>query len=349
MRGGHFYTFDVINKEGEMLKPGEIYACLDYIQKDAVAPAQHPIGFLTSENRDRWAAARQLLVQDNREQIEAIDSALFNLVLDDVSTGEDRQKITKTFLHGNGANRWFDKSFSLIVAADGNAAINFEHSWGDGVAVMRFFNEVLKDSTEKTTVSPDTNPAATSSIDPSHYIKRLDFHLSDGIKTAVDEARHQFQAATQSLGVDVFVYEALGKKVCKQQKVSPDAMMQLGFQVAYHLQNGGNCATYESCSTAAFKHGRTETMRPCTAMTKAFCEAVNSTQSRASHSELRAMLTDCSSAHNQLTKEAAMGQGFDRHLFALKYLSQQRSLPLPSLYQDAAYASSTTIFCPRRP
>jgi len=79
-------------------------------------------------------------------------------------------------LNGNeliSGRRWFDKSFSLIVAADGNAAINFEHSWGDGVAVMRFFNEVLKDSTEKTTVSPDTNPAATSSIDPSYYIKRL--------------------------------------------------------------------------------------------------------------------------------------------------------------------------------
>jgi len=97
-----------------MLKPGEIYACLDYIQKDAVAPAQHPIGFLTSENRDRWAAARQLLVQDNREQIEAIDSALFNLVLDDVSTGEDRQKITKTFLHGNGANRCVILGNSLL-------------------------------------------------------------------------------------------------------------------------------------------------------------------------------------------------------------------------------------------
>jgi len=338
MRGGHFYTFDVINKEGEMLKPGEVYACLDYIQRDAVAPAEHPLGYLTSENRDKWAAARQLLEQDNREQMEAIDGALFNLVLDDVTTGDDRQKITKTFLHGNGANRWFDKSFSLIVAADGNAAINFEHSWGDGVAVMRFFNEVLKDSTEKATVLPN-NLSTASSIDPSHYVKRLDFHVSDAVKTAVDRARSTYQAATQSLGVDVFVHDAFGKKLCKEQKVSPDAVMQLGYQVAYHLQNGGNCATYESCSTAAFKHGRTETMRPCTTQTKAFCEAVNSTRRETSHSELRAMLSDCSNYHNQLTKEAAMGEGFDRHLFALKYLSEQRSMALPSLYQDAAYAA----------
>lgn len=29
-----------------------------------------------------------------------------------------------------------------IVSANAKAAVNFEHSWGDGVAVLRFFNEV---------------------------------------------------------------------------------------------------------------------------------------------------------------------------------------------------------------
>lgn len=41
-------------------------------------------------------------------------------------------------------SRWFDKSFSLIVAKNGEAAINFEHSWGDGIAVLRFLNEIYK-------------------------------------------------------------------------------------------------------------------------------------------------------------------------------------------------------------
>ena len=38
--------------------------------------------------------------------------------------------------------RWFDKSFQLVLCKDGKAAVNFEHAWGDGVAVLRFFNEV---------------------------------------------------------------------------------------------------------------------------------------------------------------------------------------------------------------
>uniref|UniRef100_A0A8C4QL18 Choline/carnitine acyltransferase domain-containing protein n=1 Tax=Eptatretus burgeri TaxID=7764 RepID=A0A8C4QL18_EPTBU len=59
-------------------------------------------------------------------------------------------------LHGRGGDRWFDKSLSVIVANDGNAAVNFEHSWGDGVAVLRFMNEVFKANNRF------THPAFTS-------------------------------------------------------------------------------------------------------------------------------------------------------------------------------------------
>jgi carnitine O-palmitoyltransferase 2 len=38
--------------------------------------------------------------------------------------------------------------------------------------------------------------------------------------------------------------------------------------MAFHKQVGKTVATYESSSTAAFKHGRTETLRPCTIATK---------------------------------------------------------------------------------
>ena len=47
------------------------------------------------------------------------------------------------------AIRWFDKSVSLLVDRGGLSALNFEHAWGDGVAVLRFFNELYKHSTTK--------------------------------------------------------------------------------------------------------------------------------------------------------------------------------------------------------
>lgn len=40
------------------------------------------------------------------------------------------------------------------------------------------------------------------------------------------------------------------------------------FQIAYYQIAGTHVTTYESCSTAAFKHGRTEAVRPCTIETQ---------------------------------------------------------------------------------
>lgn len=57
-------------------------------------------------------------------------------------------------------HRWFDKSFSLIVLKNGVSGLNFEHSWGDGVAVLRYFEDIYKDSTLKPHIHPDTKPSS---------------------------------------------------------------------------------------------------------------------------------------------------------------------------------------------
>ena len=58
----------------------------------------------------------------------------------------------------------------MILNKGGKAAVNFEHAWGDGVAVLRYFNEVFKDSTEKRQVHPDT---VLPNVDCSSHVKRL--------------------------------------------------------------------------------------------------------------------------------------------------------------------------------
>ena len=99
---------------------------------------------------------------------------------------------------------------------------------------------------------------------------------------------------------------------------------------------GQTVATYESCSTSAFKYGRTETIRPATLHTKKFAEVFTRNQYK-SNSDLIDLLRECTKAHNQLTKEAAMGQGFDRHLFAMRYLADKSGQKMPDLYLDPAY------------
>lgn len=133
------------------------------------------------------------------------------------------------------------------------------------------------------------------------------------------------------------INHVMTKGYCKKHKVSPDAVMQLGIQLAYFRQHGEYVGTYESCSTAAFRHGRTETIRPCTMETKSFCDAISGRLEVWDKGSLRQMILQCSEKHGQLIKEAAMGQGFDRHLFGLKHMAEKNNIPVDPIYESDAY------------
>ncbi|KAK3908474.1 Carnitine O-palmitoyltransferase 2, mitochondrial [Frankliniella fusca] len=335
MRNGHFFTFNVIDSNGHIMEPEYISSCIKHILDDQSAENQYPVGVLTTENRDVWAQARDHLEKSgNKEVLEQIDSSIFCICLDDQILGEDPEVITRAFLHADGVNRWFDKSLSLLVSKDGKAAVNFEHSWGDGVAVLRYFQDIHKDSTMQRWIHPGSEK---SSEKASACVTKLEFKLDEKAKNDLQRAKENYNSFTNSLAFSFFEFNAFGKNLCKAAQVSPDSVMQLGFQLAYNKLVGKYVGTYESCSTAAFKHGRTETIRPCTVATKEFCEALKHQQP--DPQMLRSMLSNCSKVHSKLTREAAMGQGFDRHLFGLRKLAEKRGGTLPEIYQDPAYAT----------
>lgn len=85
--------------------------------------------------------------------------------------------------------RLLDQSIQLIIAGNGKSAVNFEHSWGDGVAVLRFFNDVYKDSV----VSPIANTSSPAPMEP------LPFNLSDNTKATVERAGHEFDTLVNSM------------------------------------------------------------------------------------------------------------------------------------------------------
>lgn len=330
-RKGHFYVFDVLDSDGNILSPQELLGNLSQILNDNTPQAEHPLGILTCQNRDVWAKQRQhLLDTGNGDALNDIDTAIFNLVLDEGAIEDNKHKVLKEYLHGDGLNRWYDKSFSLIVKRDGVAGINFEHSWGDGVAVLRFFQDIFKETTTSPFIHPNSKPS-TNNLS----VRKLDLKLDEKANTFVDNAKREFKAWCDSLSIDYILYEGLTKGACKKYKVSPDCIMQLSFQAAYHLIKEKFVGTYESCSTSAFKHGRTETMRPCTEKTKAFCEGLN--LGKSSKEELRAIMADCSAYHSQLVKEAALGQGFDRHLFALRKVAEENGMPTPQIFDSFEY------------
>lgn len=48
-------------------------------------------------------------------------------------------------LHGNGYNRWFDKSMTVSVYSNGTMVSNFEHSWADAPVSGHVFEYIHRE------------------------------------------------------------------------------------------------------------------------------------------------------------------------------------------------------------
>lgn len=345
MKNGQFYIFQLLGRDNQLLSPETIYANLKHIANLPLIGNFESISELTTANRDFWASEREHLVglsEKNKRNLAHIDSSMFVLCLDDRQFKDPEQQIegAHNFLHGTNktgsTNRWFDKSFSLIVTKDGHAAINFEHSWGDGVAILRFFNDAYNDASHL--IEPIENPVAGDNITVQH----LDFDLDKRLKNSIASSRMLHAKQTGNLELGAVQYEKLNRDYFKKNKLSPDAMSQLAFQVAFKKVYQHTPVTYESCSTAAFRGGRTETVRPCTYETNEAAAAIiaNRQNNKMSRDQLKSLLQSCSKKHFQLCKEASMGDGFDRHLFALKEIALRANKPLHALYSDQLYQHS---------
>jgi Choline/Carnitine o-acyltransferase len=107
----------------------------------------------------------------------------------------------------------------------------------------------------------------------------------------------------------------------KKCKVSPDAFIQMSFQLAYYRQHKKFSLTYEPAMTRLFRKGRTETIRSCTNESSAFVLAM---ENKSSNETQRLELFEKACAkHQQLYLDSMYGQGVDRHLFALQVAAQE--------------------------
>uniref|UniRef100_A0A914EDP9 Choline/carnitine acyltransferase domain-containing protein n=1 Tax=Acrobeloides nanus TaxID=290746 RepID=A0A914EDP9_9BILA len=333
-RNGHFYRVELFDQNGKLHPPNVIHSTLAAIIKDNRPPAASDecVGSLTASERDTWADIRTALEKDdtNRQSLRSIDDGLFIMCLDSLKT-EDHQRLVQSLLCGDdGSNRWFDKCFQLIVDGNGLATINFEHSWGDGVAVLRLMEETLRDTSKNRFVTSSQQPDST--ITASNFSRKLDWNLSPEIKHNITQAQKDHLNRCQDLQFATVEYTKLNRDSIKKHKVSPDSVMQLAIQLAFYRLYQGFVPTYESCSTAAFLKGRTECIRSATDATR---EAVL----KAHKGEKLSMdvFKKCSDMHSQLVKEASMGKGFDRHILGLKITAQRLNLPLHGLFTSKAH------------
>lgn len=328
---GHVYSVDVLDSSGDIRDSGSLSHALDNILSDPRPANESAFGYFTALEREDWAAIRPELESSNTEMLKMIDEAIFVLCLDDYIPTSSTD-VLKNGLVGEGYNRWFDKSFSLIVTKSGAASINWEHSWGDGVTIMNMMNEVHADYLRDAPVKGNEDVG----------VRRVDPVMTESLSGHVQRARDVFYKASSGYEVEDFNYGGFGKTSAKKYGVSPDSVSQLLFQMAYWRTHGACVGTYESCSTAQYRSGRTETIRSCSAETKN-CSIAFDHDHPATLGDIEGLLKKSSTKHVGLCKEAAVGEGFDRHFFAMRALNGERGGEELEVFTDPNWGKMATI------
>lgn len=179
-------------------------------------------------------------------------------------------------------------------------------------------------------------------------------HVARGARGAAREL------AALGRGVDTHVLEfgKFGKEGPKGWGVSPDAAVQMAFQVAYaraHPPAEGDAlslpATYEACAMRHVFRGRTETIRSATIEAQALVEAMldDGATAEAKRDALRAACKRHIEVAGGAKAASGPNLGVDRHLHALKTLAQQQwaasdpaRLAKSPLFSDPLFARSST-------
>ncbi|XP_050391317.1 carnitine O-palmitoyltransferase 1, liver isoform isoform X1 [Patella vulgata] len=335
-KGRYFKVY--IRSKGRLLMPCEIEYMLQKIVDDDSEPAEgeKELAALTAGERVAWAKARTEYFSKgkNRASLDAIEKAAFCVSLDEDSQDFNLEKpklldaYGKAMLHGKGYDRWFDKSFTLVVCSNGRIGFNAEHSWADAPIMAHLWEYAISEDSLHLGYTEDGHCKGSPEQTPPNPI-RLEWDIPKPCQTVIDQQLQIAKQLISDVDLHLLVHTAFGKGFIKKCKVSPDAFLQIALQLAYFRSAGKFCLTYESSMTRLFREGRTETVRSCTIKS---CDFVKSmTAGTQTGKELIAKFREAADQHQQGYRDAMTGKGIDRHLFCLYVVSKYLGVDSPFL------------------
>ena len=339
---GCFYKLNVFSPNTmQQLSALQLFHAFEGIinSTDTASEAETLLPALTAGNRTEWAQIRESYFEQDRHnaaRLEAVESAIFVGCLDDVSV-EAFTDQGCNLMCGNCHNRWFDKSFNLVITKNAKAGVNAEHSWGDAPALahvteMMMINEKDRenynlDGTIKATAADEAKIKAGKLV--TYPAMRIDFRLPAELKERCVAFNADFQKRADNFELFVDAFTDFGKKqIGKKVKASPDAFIQMALQLAYYRDQGHFDLTYESSMTRLFRDGRTETIRSVSNESVNFVSAfVADAGKPEAKAKLQALLRGACEQHQRYTIETMQGEGVDRHLFAMYVVSVGTNKP----------------------
>uniref|UniRef100_A0A671X9I2 carnitine O-palmitoyltransferase n=1 Tax=Sparus aurata TaxID=8175 RepID=A0A671X9I2_SPAAU len=325
-----------VYRAGRLLSPREIEYQIQRILDDLSPPqpGEDKLGALTAGDRMPWSRMRKQYFSSgiNKRSLDAIERAAFFITLDDEEQGmrgEDPagnlDRYAKSLLHGKCYDRWFDKSFSIVIYKNGKSGLNAEHSWADAPTVAHLWEYTL--ATDAFQLGYTEDGHCKGDVDRTLPMpQRLVWDIPSEAQVCISLA--VAQALADDVDCHVFPFREFGKGRIKKLRVSPDAFIQIGLQLAYYRDRGGFCLTYEASMTRLFREGRTETVRSCSNESSAFVKALENGEAE---EQCRPLFRLASERHQNLYRLAMTGAGIDRHLFCLYVVSKYLGVESPFL------------------
>ncbi|NWW39038.1 CPT1A palmitoyltransferase, partial [Panurus biarmicus] len=325
--------------DGRLLRPREIEQQIQRILDDdsQPQPGEEKLAALTAGDRVPWAKARQAYFScgKNKQSLDAVEKAAFFVTLDDIEQGYKKEDpgrsldaYAKSLIHGRCYDRWFDKTFTLIIFKNGKMGLNAEHSWADAPIVGHLWENVM--ATEYLELGYSVDGHCKGDTNPNIPIPtKLQWEIPEECQEVIEKSLSTAVALADDVDFCSFYFDTFGKGLIKKVKTSPDAFVQLALQLAHYRDMGKFSLTYEASMTRLFREGRTETVRSCTVESCRFVQAMED-PNESSENTLK-FFRLAAAKHQLLYRLAMTGAGIDRHLFCLYVVSKYLAVDSPFL------------------
>ena len=197
MHRGRFFRLCCYNK-GRLLNSAELQRQIQGILNDPSTSdeGEAHLGALTASDRGTWAETRNRFFQSglNKASLDVIEKAAFILVLDDYEYGYDPKdemalsRFGALMLHGLGYDRWFDKSFQLIVGSNARIGLNGEHSWADAPVVGHFWEYIISNDFGGNNYDSEGNCYGTI-MDVPPKAKKLRWEIPEECRNTIEKCK----------------------------------------------------------------------------------------------------------------------------------------------------------------
>ena len=310
---GNIHRLDLIGAEGVPHSLADIEKGLNFITDHSIdeQATGRAIGHLTTLPRSDWARTRRSLIQGsekNADPLALIENALFSVHLEDHHP-EDNLAACNELLHGNSANRWFDKSLQFIVFRDGYAGLNVEQSALDRADIIDFLDYVLGIDAD----SVDQYSGAANQGCP--VTRELTFDLTPVFQKKILRAAAGFDRLKAPLAARTIEFTDYHDKLLSQKGVSPDAFVLCALQLAHYRQNGKFIAISQNISMRHFASGRIQSLWALTSQMVDFVTCM--TDEKTDDLDRFKALQDAARSHEEQVMECREGKVPEQHFSEL--------------------------------